>query len=1179
MPALASELRKTLESAVVDARDKAERGARDALTALAVAASEPYSSMSEDERKLRNRLRARGRQLGDQRDPQKGTQSIERLVQEMAYEHWHRMLFARFLAENQLLIEPSSGVAITLEECEELAAEEGTDLWGVAAQFAQEMLPQIFRVDDPVLSATLPIEIRQKLQALLENISTEVFTAEDSLGWTYQFWRASEKQDINEESRKIGADELPAVTQLFTEDYMVSFLLDNTLGAWHASKMLQRKRSSKVLIESEHEARQAIALPREKWEYLRLSFSEDKGWMPACGSLDHWPQKARDLKCIDPCMGSGHFMVAMLRKLVSIRQEEEGLDPELAVTHVITQNLYGLEIDKRCTQIAAFNLALTAWGIAGRYFKLPLLNISCSGTTPSCSRSEWMDIVNQCDGLWESISDEDAQRVTRSIGRLYDTFKAADLLGSLIEVKTSQADLFTADYSILAPFIAALAKSDSPDIEAGERAGAALSMSSVIEALSIDYDLVATNFPFLTQNKLPEIVNQLIREKCAYAKAELAIAFTALWLQRSQTLAFVSPSEWLYLGRFKEFRKHLLTSRTPRMLATLGQGSFETPLRVNPELSIIHSAASNAKDKIQSLDVSSFAKITEKRAALITSDLVSESKEIFLRDHDYRLLSRSIDSSGGHLLSVDADARAGMFAGDSEQFNFYFWEIRELGKIWEPLQSTVSKTIDYGGRSFIVRWENEQGSMASLAESVKHLNHAAQNWRRGKPLWGKAGVAVSLMGDLPCTLYTGQIYDMNCCALVPKDPSKLHQLWSFCRSGKFGKLVREIDKSLKLTPKTLLKIHWNPDEWKNTDSSQDDAPIPKIYSSDPTQWIFNGHPGDCEKDLILQVALARIAGYSWPAETDSRIQQGIPEKSLTNSNSNLHSHNDPDGIICLHPTRGKASAAERIRHLLSEALEGGLNLTQERSLVASACNTWSSKSFESLDEWIKKSFFTEHVKAFKSRPFLLHIWDGNSTGFEAIVNFHMLCGPNGQGRRVIEALTYTYLGDWIDRQRLDQAEGINGADDRLAAALDLQSQLKKIIEGEPPYDIFVRWKPLHQQSIGWDPDINDGVRLNIRPFLNARLRKGGKAGAGILRAKPGTIKWKKDRGKEPIGSKEDFPWFWGWDEANTSMAVDYGAPICEAPAAGDSFDGNRWNDLHYTRAAKEAARARHRREG
>jgi hypothetical protein len=195
------------------------------------------------------------------------------------------------------------------------------------------------------------------------------------------------------------------------------------------------------------------------------------------------------------------------------------------------------------------------------------------------------------------------------------------------------------------------------------------------------------------------------------------------------------------------------------------------------------------------------------------------------------------------------------------------------------------------------------------------------------------------------------------------------------------------------------------------------------------------------------------------------------------------------------------------------------------------------------------------------------------------VNYHKLAAPKGQGRKTLDKLTFTYLRDWIDRQKKYQDEGVNGADDRYAAALDLQGQLKKILDGEPPYDLFVRWKPLHQQAIGWDPDINDGVRLNMRPFLSAQLRKGGMKGAGILRVKPGTIKWAKNLGKEPLRSKEEFPWFWGWDENSPPMATDFGAQIPGAPSAGDSFDGNRWNDLHYTRAAKEAARARHRGEG
>ena len=104
--------------------------------------------------------------------------------------------------------------------------------------------------------------------------------------------------------------------------------------------------------------------------------------------------------------------------------------------------------------------------------------------------------------------------------------------------------------------------------------------------------------------------------------------------------------------------------------------------------------------------------------------------------------------------------------------------------------------------------------------------------------------------------------------------------------------------------------------------------------------------------------------------------------------------------------------------------------------------------------------------------------------------------------------------------------------------------------------------------LGWDPDVNDGVRLNIRPFLSASLRKGGRAGAGILRWKP-NIHWSKDRGQEPqsLRPREDFPWFW-------SCPGD--GPLAERTgfAGSPKFDGNRWNDLHYTNAAKRAARER-----
>ena len=110
MQTLTRELRRSLEKTIKEARHVAETGARKVIQQLAVDNHEPWSSMTPEQIALRNALRAHGRQLGDRRDERRRVQTIERLTTECAYEHWHRMLFARFLADTNLLIEPESGM-------------------------------------------------------------------------------------------------------------------------------------------------------------------------------------------------------------------------------------------------------------------------------------------------------------------------------------------------------------------------------------------------------------------------------------------------------------------------------------------------------------------------------------------------------------------------------------------------------------------------------------------------------------------------------------------------------------------------------------------------------------------------------------------------------------------------------------------------------------------------------------------------------------------------------------------------------------------------------------------------------------------------------------------------------------------------------------------------------------
>jgi hypothetical protein len=332
MSTLSSELRGDLEKTIRNARTTAEAGACKALEALAVHEADPYRHMDEAHRTLRRKLRAQARQLGDAESHSRpGTYDISHLAEKVAYDQWHRLLFARFLLENGLLISPEHEVAVTLADCEELASSLGLkDAWAVAGRFTAAILPEAFRSDDPAGTVHLPIEERNQLLRLLADLPIEIFTASDSLGWTYQFWQADKKEAVNKSGNKIGANELSPVTQLFTEDYMVDFLLDNTLGAWWAGKQLALNPQLSTL-NSEAELRQAVALPGCLWKYLRFIKGKDGKWTPAAGTFDGWPKTAAALRALDPCMGSGHFVVAMFERLVALRLAEEKLDEAAAV--------------------------------------------------------------------------------------------------------------------------------------------------------------------------------------------------------------------------------------------------------------------------------------------------------------------------------------------------------------------------------------------------------------------------------------------------------------------------------------------------------------------------------------------------------------------------------------------------------------------------------------------------------------------------------------------------------------------------------------------------------------------------------------------------------------------------------------------------------------------------------
>ena len=1199
---LAKPLRTQLENTVKAAREVAEKGARAALAQLAVAEGRAPDYLSDAHKALRRRLRAHGRALGDAKADD-DTQAVQQLVWEVAYEHWHRMLFARFLAENGLLLwEP--GAAVSLDDCEALVQETDPAMnlgaktqWELAGKLAARMLPQVFKPHSPVFELAFAPEHQRELERLLSGLPTDVFQASDSLGWVYQFWQAKRKDEVNASEVKIGADELPAVTQLFTEPYMVDFLLHNSLGAWWQTRYGQRHPG------------QPCPVPLT---YLRTL--EDG--TPAAGKFEGWPDSLRDFTLLDPCCGSGHFLVAAFLLLVPMRMAAEGLTAQDAVDYVLQDNLHGLELDPRCVEIAVFALALAAWRYPdedgnplGVRADMPAPQIACCGLKLNASAADWTALV--------PVSLSNKELVAQDLRALQADFAQAPLLGSLLDpARSLKNDLATSNVQALRELLTqALAQeSSAANAPHGELLELALSARGLLDAARLlqgRYHLVITNVPYLARGKQNDTLKAYCAQHYPDAKNDLANVFLERCLELAHeggVVAPVMPQNWLYQPRYEAQRRQQLVNVSFNLLAKLGPGAFEgiSGEVVTVILFVGTRQQPSSAHCFSGLDVTSFNTAPLKAAELVQQEIVvvNQREQLNSPSSVIRVDEREMSA----LLGDFASFTNGFQTGDYQRFGRCHWELPMLGADWIPQQTTVDSTTLFGGCTQALYWQQGSGDLVKYVQ--QKLEGVTGAWLRGQEAWGREGIQVSAMGALPVSLYAGYCFDDNSVVLLPSKQEYLGPIWAFCSSDKYTSEVRKVSQALKVRG-ALLEVPFNLNEWTEVYERSFPGGLPRKVSNDPTQWLFHGHPQPATDPL--QVAVARLVGYRWPAEQetatagraagsekyqDKSASSAYPESassyqnesyaataatgttpalptpenqaklasspdaasarsSLINSESTttaapqrapmelseaahawiarcslLAAHTDDDGICCLPSVRGEAPAHERLLQLLIAAWET-VEPGSWRPAILDQLLAQADCAGKGLDVWLREKFFEQHAKRFHHRPFVWHVWDGLKDGFAALVNYHRLDAKN------LERLIHTYLGAWIGQQEKGVQGGVDGAETRLAAAQDLKRRLELILEGEYDgkvgYDIFVRWKSLAEQPIGWNPDLNDGVRLNIRPFMQAEVLRHNK--------KPKlNITWDKDRGKDV----ESAPWF-------------------------KVFGGDRINDHHLTLAEKKAA--------
>lgn len=369
------------------------------------------------------------------------------------------------------------------------------------------------------------------------------------IGWLYQYYNTEPKDQVFanlKKNIKIGKHDIPAATQLFTPDWIVRYMVENSLGRlWvegHPDDALQATWKY-YLPEAEQEPQVQAQLAEIRKSYAQL--------------------KPEDIRCIDPCMGSGHILVYLFDVLVQIYQAY-GYSTREAVQSIVENNLYGLDIDDRAAQLAYFAVMMKARQYDRRFFT--------RGIQPHVMAIQESNALEAFERLQGQLSMDTLCLETAN--QLIRTFHDAKEYGSILQVDIpglesadrlmEQLRAVQGDFELMAW------------VERAEALLPVLAQQAVM--LQQKYDVVVTNPPYMGSSGMNAKLSDFIKTHYAEYKSDFFSTFFVRCIQMAKCdgkLAFFSPYVWMFIQSYEKWRKLLIEQKTIETLIQFEYSAFE----------------------------------------------------------------------------------------------------------------------------------------------------------------------------------------------------------------------------------------------------------------------------------------------------------------------------------------------------------------------------------------------------------------------------------------------------------------------------------------------------------------------------------------------------------------------------------------------------------------------------
>lgn len=373
------------------------------------------------------------------------------------------------------------------------------------------------------------------------------------IGWLYQYYNIELKDEtfaLLKKNVKITKERIPAATQLFTPDWIVRYMVENSLGRlWvegHPSSNSLKENWKYYLEEAEQEADVQAVLAKIREEHAKLA--------------------PEDLKVIDPCMGSGHILVYCFDVLMQI-YESQGYTQRDAVQAIFEHNLFGLDIDKRAAQLTYFAVMIKGRQHDRRFFS--------RGIKPHIYAIEESNDINrnQLAYFGADLSDMEKNLVTMQITELLETFVDAKEYGSILRVNQY-------DWDLLQRYVESVSTAGQLSFDAigiEDTQAKLLYLLEIAKTMAQKYHVVVTNPPYMGSSGMSAKLSDYVKKNYPDSKADLFAVFIehcGEMTKESCYQAMITQHAWMFLSSFEKLRKRILKNDIVNM-AHLGARAFE----------------------------------------------------------------------------------------------------------------------------------------------------------------------------------------------------------------------------------------------------------------------------------------------------------------------------------------------------------------------------------------------------------------------------------------------------------------------------------------------------------------------------------------------------------------------------------------------------------------------------